>query len=181
MLILGVLGRSASGKSTVAKAIVKEANAHGLTAGIFEFSHYVLTEAIYLNLIPEKERKDLTPAEIESLVKLGVEMREKTPWYWAQKLFEDVEIKNFDVSVVGGVRFLNEAEEVRKRGGSLVRVQALLTEGIEYISRDRDPNHSSEIENYSIHADFFLTTLRGQSILLAKQAATLFNYLYSKG
>lgn len=180
-MILGLLGRARAGKSTVANALVKEASAQGLTSGVFEFSNYVLAEAIQSSIIPEKERKDLSPSEIENLVKLGTERREEDPFYWVKKLFEDVAAKEYDVSVLPGVRYMNEADEVRKHGGSLIRVQCLVTEGIEYISRDRDPNHSSEIENYSIHADFFLSAMRGQNLLLAKQAATLFNYLYSKG
>jgi len=178
VISLGITGRARGGKSTVASAIVKEANKKGLTAEIFELSAYVLKDAISQGLIPTgKSREDLTPKEVEQLVVVGTQRREEHPDYWIRMMKRDVRERKADVAIIPNVRYLNEAQAVRDLGGNIVRVQAYVADNVEWVSRDRDPNHSSEIENYQIQADYFLVTRRGQSYLLGRQAATLFNYL----
>lgn len=180
MLLIGITGRSRSGKSTVAKAIVKEATAKGLAAEVFEISSYILQEAIGLKRLPKKEREQLTAEEIEQLVKIGVEKREENPRHWIDLMVDDITRKKPDVSLVPNLRFLNEAEAIRSLNGKIVRIKSYLVDGIEHISTDRDPNHISEIEHHAIQADYFLTAKRGESQLLGRQAATLFLYLLER-
>src|SRR5882762_10275129 len=177
MHVFGVVGRARSGKTTAVKAILKEAKKHELHAEVFEFGSYVLKEAIKVGKIPDKDREQLTPEEIEQLVILGSKRREERPDYWIHLLQKDIVSKNPDIALVPGVRFLNEAQAVRDLGGKIIRVVSYIVDGIEFISPDRNANHPSETEHYSIQADFFLTTRRGESNLLSRQAATLFSYL----
>lgn len=180
MLVLGIVGRANAGKSTVSKAILKEATAKGLTAEVFELSNYVLKEATGLAILPPKSRAELVPSEIEELVKLGTQRREENPTHWIELLLQDIETKKPDVVLVPSVRFLNEAVAIRELGGKIIRIKSYAVDGVEWIARDRDANHPSEVEHHSIQADYFLTALRGESFLLGKQAATLFNYLLER-
>lgn len=180
MLIIGITARGQAGKSTVAKAIAKEAAAKGLNVEIFELSNYVLQEAIGMNTIPPKERSELNPAEVQELVRLGMQRREENPRHWIDLLLKDIQTKKPDVGLIPNLRFLNEAELVRKMDGKIIRVKSYVHDGVEYISPDRDANHISETQQYSINADYFLTTMRGESLLLGRQAATLFGYIWER-
>jgi len=178
MIVIGITGRSQNGKSTAAKAVSKEAASGGLAPAVFELSHYVLADAIRQGRIePSKTRADCDDADVKQLVLVGMERRSRDPDYWVRILAEDISAKNPDVALVPNLRFLNEAAMIRQLGGSIVRVVSYVVDGVEYISRDRDANHVSEIEHYSINADYFLVTKRGEPGLLSKQAATLFNHL----
>lgn len=151
-----------------------------MTAESFEMGGYVLKEAIGLGTIPPKERSELTTKEIEELVLLGTSRRDENPRHWIDLMLADIEEKKPDVALVPSVRFSNEADAIRKMDGKIIRITSYVVEGVDFISRDRDPNHISEVQTYSIHADYFLTVMRGESILLGKQAATLFNYLVER-
>lgn len=179
-VVIGITGRARTGKTTVAKAILKEAAAKGLMAESFEMGSYVLKEAIGIGSVPPKDRASLTNKEIEELVRLGTSRREENPRHWIDLMVQDIEEKKPDVALVPSIRFLNESEAVRKMDGRIIRVKSYLLDGVEFISPDRDPNHASEVENYSINADYFLTAMRGESILLARQAATLFGYIWER-
>lgn len=180
MLVIGVTARSEAGKSTVAKAVAKEATTKGLNVDIFEISNYILKEAIGAKSIPPKERSELSSDEIEELVKLGVQRREENPEYWIKLLVNDMARKKPDVALIPNIRFENEAQAVRKMDGKIIRIKSYLVDGVEYISTTRNPNHASEIEHYSIKADYFLTAMRGESLLLGRQAATLFGYMWER-
>lgn len=180
MLVLGIVGRANAGKSTVSKAIMKEATAKGLTAEVFEVSSYILKEATGLTILSPKSRAELTPSEIEELVKLGTQQREKNPTHWIELLLQDIETKKPDVAICPSIRFLNEAVAIRELGGKIIRIKSYVVDGVEHISMDRNANHISEIEHHSIQADYFLTAMRGESFLLGKQAATLFGYLLER-
>jgi hypothetical protein len=41
--------------------------------------------------------------------------------YWLKKLFAQIDRDRVDVALIADIRFLNEAEEVKKRGGLLVK------------------------------------------------------------
>ena len=181
MLVIGIGGRAESGKSTAGRATHKQALAMGLTAKIFELSEYVLTEAVALGRIPAgKKRNELTDSEVEELVKLGMERRKEDPDYWTKKFEEDVLATKPDVVICPNIRFQNEADAVRRLGGYIVRVTCYISDGVEYVSRTRDPNHPSETSQHYILADYFLTFLRGESDLLKSQAACLLQYLVRK-
>lgn len=180
MILLGISARARAGKSTVAKAIAKEAASKGMSVEIFEISDYVLREAIGLKAIPPKERADLTPDDIKELMTLGATRREENPEYWIKLLMADIAKKKPDVGILPSIRFVNEAEAIRKMDGKIIRVKSFVVPEVEFISVDRDPNSAFETQLYSIEADYFLTAMRGESELLKRQAATLFNYLIDK-
>jgi hypothetical protein len=181
MLVIGVCGRAEAGKSSASKAIFKEAVSNGLRPEIFEISSYVLKDAIGQNLVGDKDRENLTAEEIAQLVNVGTKRRSENPQHWIELLRQDVADRNPDVALIPNLRFLNEADFVRESGGKIIRVKSYVVDGVEFISPSRNANHISEVEHHQIQADHFITVLRGESLLLAKQAATLFNYLYTKG
>ena len=180
ILTLGICGRAQHGKTTTAKAILKAAAAKDLKAESFEMGSYVLKEAIGIGSIPPKERSELNEKEIAELVNLGMKRREENPHHWVNLMLEDIEEKKPDIALVPSVRFINEAEAVRKMDGKIIRVTTYVVDGVPYISNDRNANDLSEVQNYSINADFFLTTMRGESLLLSRQAATLFGYIWER-
>lgn len=181
LILIAFTGRARGGKSSAASAVLKEALAEGLKSEMFEISSYILEDAINRKQIEAKVREDLTKDEIKKLVELGQERRAEDPYYWLKMLEQDLTAKNPDVALVPNLRFLNEAELIRRLGGKITRVSALICDSVEFVSEDRNPNDVSEIEHYAIQADYFLTTKRGESDLLKMQAATLFKYLVRRG
>jgi len=61
--------------------------------------------------------------------------------------------------LIPDTRFKNEVDAVRLNGGYYVKVVRTTTEGNQYISEDRDPNHMSEIDLNDYPADVTLTAL----------------------
>ena len=76
--------------------------------------------------------------------------------------------------VISDVRFLNEAESIRKRGGILIRLEGDPT-GIR--AKDtRDPNHESEIQldDYE-HFDNKLGTYKRRTTIIVRPAVSFYN------
>ena len=177
MLVIGVTGRARSGKNTVASGLMKAALKNNLVPQCFEISSYVLAELQATGEIDKWiKREELSLEDLSKLVRHGHERRRNNPWYWLNKLAEDVGKWKPDVAILPNIRFRNEADYIRYvYSGKIIRVKTLIKDGIEFISPDRNPNDPMEIENLSIDADFFLTVKRGQTDILKDQAATLFN------
>jgi hypothetical protein len=182
MLILGITGRARSGKSTVAMALALGANKHGLSSKTYDFSSYVIKDLQTKGSLPKDfTREDMDENGIRDLVNHGSGMRAKDPYYWIDRLFDEVFSDKPDLAIVPGVRFINEAQEVHTAegigNGKILRVKALVRDGTEWISPDRDPNHYSETEQDLIQADYFLTAKKGESVLLKLQGQSLLEYI----
>ncbi|HZS43384.1 MAG TPA: hypothetical protein VFA52_04335 [Candidatus Paceibacterota bacterium] len=102
--------------------------------------------------------------------------RSQNPNYWADKTFENIS-KDTDFLLISDVRFLNEAEAIKKRGGYLVNVQRYYPDGSLFVTKDRDPKHISETELDDYNWDFYLRIPDGHAALTSEFAITLFEYL----
>lgn len=108
MLIVGLSGYAASGKTEAAKYLKKKYNFE-----IFEFSKEVEKEAIKLNLIPrnlsleEKKRK---------LSEIGKKIREffENEEIFAIKIIKKIRDKKIEKAVVDGFRSIVEVETFKK-------------------------------------------------------------------
>jgi hypothetical protein len=184
MILLGITGRAKSGKSMVALGILKAAEAKGLTAKIFELSDYVLADLKSDGLVPKSATREDLKDNVSLLVERGMSRRAENVDHWVELLEEDLENTFWDVAIIPNVRFPNEATFIQEQycvgpagTSAIVRVTALVKDGISYISQDRDPNHISETGTHDIEADYFLTVKKGQTKLLEAQAGALLNYL----
>ena len=180
MLLIGLTGRARSGKSSAARGLLRAAEAKGLTAKIFELSDYVLADLKADGLVPKSYMREDLKDDVGLLVQRGMSRRAEYEDYWVDLLRSDLLTQKPDVSIIPNVRFLNEAEFIDNLRGSIIRVKAVVRDGVEYISQDRDANHVSEISTYQIEADYFLTVKKGQTKLLEAQAGSLLNYLLTE-
>lgn len=73
---------------------------------------------------------------------------------WVKCLQYQIEEDHPRVAIISDMRFPNEAEWVKSRGGLTVRLTRYLADGeTEFISPDRPPDHPSEValEGYQFH------------------------------
>lgn len=179
MLILGITGRSESGKSTSADTIVAYASQKGLFAKSYELSQYILAHCISKGLIPQKTRNQLSKEEVAILVQVGEGVRQSDPEMWIKRAMAEIHEQKPEVSIVPNIRRPYEADMIRRAGGYIIRATSLNKNGSEFISPSRDPNHELESGSGLIQADYFLTTRRGESTLLKSYARTLFDHIFS--
>ena len=178
-MIIGLSGRARHGKSTATEAIIEQAEALGLSYGVYDIGALVLRHCIERGTLPNKRREDLTREELDTMVKTGKGMREEDPEFWIKKVFEAIEEDRPDVAIIPNIRYLNEAYEFTRNGrGHIIRVVSLNNDGSEYISPDRDSNHPSETELHSYPFDYWIKTKRGDAALVGELAATIFSYLW---
>lgn len=97
--------------------------------------------------------------------------------YWVKKTFASIPA-NLDIAMITDVRFPNEVEGVRSRGGYTVNVQRLREDGTQFYSSDRPATHPSEVAvDDPKYWDFFLKIPNGHAALLGELAITLAVYL----
>jgi hypothetical protein len=77
-------------------------------------------------------------------------MRKQDPDYWVKQLANRITQDDPAIAVITDVRFPNEANWVKEKGGTLIRVRRLEPDGTLYLDPSRDPKHISEtsLENY---------------------------------
>lgn len=151
-IIIGLLGKKRSGKSTCAKYIKEnfafENFAFATGVKIESMKRYSLRKSqmeVYKDTIDHRWGK--TPRDI--FKEIGMDYRKHDPDYWikylqnriARKLTSNCHAK----FVISDVRFQNEADFIQKHGGYLIRVVRP-----DLVS---DDNHISEIEGDSIEVD----------------------------
>jgi hypothetical protein len=162
-----------------AEAMQKQADTHGLDARLYDIGALVLSECIEFGSVAKKTREELNQEELGVMVWWGKRQREiRGEFYWLRKLEEKIQSESPDVKIIPNVRYLNEAKWVQENDGINVRVTSLNLDGSQYTSPDRDPNHPSETELLSYNTDYHLTVKRGDPILLADLAATLFERVW---
>lgn len=163
-MIVGLVGKKRSGKNTAADFICETVSGYGLSVRQFAFadevkkicgSLYGLSERqLYGDLKEVPDQKwGLSARQI--LQKFGTEVaRQVHPETWIRVVMDrDIPAHKADVSVITDVRFPNEADFIRSRGGVLVRIerpQAVFSD-----------SHSSETEMDSISTEYHLTNDSG--------------------
>jgi hypothetical protein len=79
--------------------------------------------------------------------------RKQDPNYWVNKVLQRIETLN-GLIIIPDTRFQNEHTAIRANKGLYIEVQRFNGDGSRFISRDRDPNHPSEIDLDDIEANF---------------------------
>lgn len=142
--ILALGHTSRAGKDTAAAAIVdairgaeRVAFASRLKATCVQlFGSYGLREESYYDAHPEK-RRELLPGVGKSPVQLWIEvgrkMREVYPDLWVDLALGITRLNPIKLLVVSDLRFPNEAEAIRARGGWCVKVER---PGVELLGSD---------------------------------------------
>lgn len=152
--------------------------------------HYVMptnATARVIRKLPEWVQPEPNP-EISALAPYGKHPKLLQWWgteyrraqdvnYWVKKTFASIPT-NLDIAMITDVRFPNEAEGVRSRGGYTVNVQRLREDGTQYYSSDRPADHPSEVAvDDPKFWDFYLKVPSGHAALLGEFAITLAQYL----
>jgi hypothetical protein len=96
--------------------------------------------------------------------------------YWIKKCFASMP-QNLDVAMITDVRFTDEAEAIKQRGGYTINVQRLRENGTQYFSTDRPVDHPSETQLDNYNWDFYLKIPSGHAALTGELAVTLAEYL----
>lgn len=176
-MIVGLVGRARSGKSTVGDAMLVRARERDIKASIYDIGEVVKQYCVQEGLLPDVPRETMTAEQLDILVKIGKLKREQRPDFWITNLADAHRRDPDSLIIVPNIRYMNEYKMVRQYLGYTIRVLALNRNGSPHISRDRDPNHASETELLNVPADFHLTAYHGESRLLKEMATTLFDYL----
>jgi dephospho-CoA kinase len=136
---IGLIGLAGSGKDTAAMALI----AHGWRRMAFADHLKELARSFGWDGHKDERGRKL-------LQDLGMAARAYNPNFWINKAYYGLTAVHSNFSKIPrvwtDVRFQNEADFVRSRGGLIVRIQR---EGHE--SRD---SHESETNQYGIHADY---------------------------
>ena len=124
MKIIGLSGKIYSGKDYIAQYIEG--------AFFISFADMLKSELATILNIPceylyDRVRKEEYRHDMQNH---GTRMREIDKNYWIDKLFTILDIlnfkNNFKIVVIPDVRYKNEADAIRKRGGTIVRIEAPL-------------------------------------------------------
>jgi len=93
---------------------------------------------------------------------IGESFRKVDPKFWVNALFEQLEPGVEDVVIITDVRYENEAEEIRKRGGKILKMQRIVKDTnkilgtkvrLPYYAPGTDAVHPSESEVDLIEGD----------------------------
>jgi len=127
--------------------------------------------------LPRVSREDMTREQLELIIRVGREQRDKNVDFWVEKLMTQIDFDSPEVALIPNLRYLNEAEAVRNAGGYVVRCTRLNADGSTFISEDRPPNDPSETTLGFWPADFYLTLKDGHAGLIDAQAVALYEYV----
>jgi len=192
MLLLAFGNKARNGKDTAAAAIQdyfdqKLAN-HIMYYGevpskiaalppivkIFRFADGVYEEA--------RTKYGMTEKNSVLLQQIGHGRRQSDPEYWIRQCFEKIESEKDSgrlIAIIADMRYRNEAEFVKRRGGFLVNVTRINPDGKPYIAQDRSADHPSEIELDDCNWDYRIVSK--EAALTGEYAVTLVEYLRGIG
>jgi len=121
---------------------------------------------------PKPPKEDPVYGWSEILQWYGTDVvRARDPDYWIRKLHERIQQDAPEVAVITDVRFPNEGDFVKLRGGYLVEVLRKNPDGSRYVDPGRDPRHISELamDDYG-RWDFILIAKDGDVERLQQKA-----------
>lgn len=104
--------------------------------------------------------------------------RAQDPNYWVKKCMDSIPA-NLDIAMITDVRFPNEADAVKQRGGYNIQVQRLREDGRPFFSSDRPVDHPSETALDGYNWEFHIKVKEPHAALVGEQAITLCEYLRS--
>jgi hypothetical protein len=96
--------------------------------------------------------------------------------YWIKKLYQSMPT-NLDIAMVTDVRFIDEAEAIKQRGGYVINLQRLNKDGSPYVDLSRPADHPSETQLDGYNWDFYIKNKEGHAALTGEIAITIAQYL----
>jgi hypothetical protein len=145
---------------------------------MYDVGQMIRKELVDLGKLPaELKREDMNREHLQLMIDHGKERRAQSLNYWVEKLLASVAMEQPDVALCPNLRLPMEAQAFRECGGYVVRCTRLNKDGSLFISEDRPPNDITETALQFWPADFYLTTVDGDTPLMARQAVTLYEYL----
>jgi len=179
VILIGFGNKARQGKDLAAQAIVDyyenrrfQFSKHGLKPPV-KAQRIGFADALYEVCRTEY---GMIVKDAPLLQRVGAERRELDPLYWVKRAFERVQ-GDANVVVISDVRYRNEVEYIKAKGGYSVNVTRLNRDGSRFVAQDRPADHPSETELDSYTWDFRLLNSDGHQALLAEQAITLAEYL----
>ena len=181
MLIIGFGHRARQGKNVAADAIVdyyaekrETLRKHGLAPYRAPKAQSIgFATALYEVC---RNEYGMTEKDAPLLQRIGMERRELDLDYWIKRAFANISPWT-DIVLIPDLRFINEAEYIKSKGGYLVDIKRLNADGTQHIASDRPADHISETALDDYPFDFYLTNSHGHQALLVEQAITLVEYL----
>jgi hypothetical protein len=178
MPLLGLGYKARNGKDTAGEAIVdyfaarrEQQLKHGLKPTIPEARIFKFAAALYKVC---REEYGMTGKDAPLLQKVGEGRRNEFGLnYWIDQL--EASMKGFDgISVITDVRYLNEVDWIKSKGGTTIKVERLNQDGTPFIATDRDPNFVSETQLDGYNFDAYIRSK--SAALTAEMAITIAEY-----
>lgn len=157
-----------SGKTIVGEHYVMPTNATG--RAVWKLPDWVQPD-------PNPEITALAPYGKHSklLIWWGTEYRRaQDPDYWVKKALDSIPVGT-NLAIFTDVRFKNEAEAIKAKGGHLIEVVRLNQDGSRFYSDDRPRDHASETELDGYNWDHFIKTKYAAET--AEQAMTIVEFI----
>ncbi len=177
MLIIGFGNRAQNGKDTAGEAVKNYYDnqtallrQHGLAGGL-KVSIVKFAEALYKECREKHGMKEKDPVLLQNV---GMSRRQEDSEYWVKRAFESIPIGT-NVAIFTDVRFLNEAANIKSKGGHLIKVTRLNEDGSRYVASDRPSDHPSETELDDYNYDYHIVSKH--VALTAEQAITIAEFI----
>lgn len=181
-LVLGLSGKARHGKTEASMAIKNYCDSVAIQCKVYEFSAIILDWCIKEGHLPAGlTRQTLDRAQLNRLVWAGNYGRTIHLDFWVGKILEAMRRDGPEVAITPNIRFAHEVEMLQQLGdakGCVVRCTRQNENGSMYISPDRDPNDVTETSLDYFPVDFYLTAKNGHAELMARQAVTLFKFIW---
>jgi hypothetical protein len=175
MILIGLGHKARHGKDSAGEAILDYYSVGGAHRDyIPKTRHYKFAAALYRECHELYGMKEKDPLLLQ---KIGQERRKDNPNYWVDKVFENVDRDCPDIAVITDVRYQNEAEEIKRRGGYLILVSRLNENGTPFVADDRPADHISETNLDGYNWDFRIITKTGEAALVGEMAITIMEHL----
>ena len=179
MILIGIGHKARQGKDTFANAI---RSASPKDTKVYSFAnelklycrdnHEALVKAY--PFVELDQKPDPIYGYTKMLQYVGTEVeRKKDPNCWVKKVSDRIDKENPEVSVISDVRFPNEANWIKSKGGILIKILRLMPDGSNYIDPSRDPNHASEISLDNYPFDLVIGVPNGKTEYLVDIASVI--------
>lgn len=177
MIIIGIGHRAQNGKDTAGEAIkayydnqTSLLKAHGMSGGL-KVSIVKFAGALYEEARTHYAMKAKDPILLQTI---GMLRRTEDPDYWVKIAFGCIPTGT-NIAIFTDVRFKNEAETIKAKGGHLIEVVRLNQDGSRYYATDRPSDHPSETELDGYNWDHYIKTKSAAET--AEQAVTIAEFI----
>lgn len=178
MIIVGIGSKARQGKDMAAEAILN----YYLTHSQAMYKHglrYVGPKVVKIGFADAlyrecRELHGMTDKDAPLLQKVGHARRQEDPEYWIKKVFAAIP-QGTDIVVIPDVRYKNEGDIIKAKGGYLIRMTRLNQDGTRYVAPDRPADHPSEIDLDDYNFDFEIVSKN--PVLTGEIAITIVEYI----